>query len=65
MSDPASNLNVAGLSDLFRQLHQLPASSRKREYWRGRIDEFLAQNAVSDTEQALARAEALSELAAD
>lgn len=52
-------LDVQGLASLFAELYSLPPSSRKREYWRGRIDEYVAQNAVTDADVARAHAQGL------
>ena len=57
-----NDLNYVGLIDRFAELHKLAASSRKREYWRGRIDEFVDQNAIGCETIDSARAAALLRL---
>lgn len=52
--------DFAWLVATFYELHRLPPSSRQRDYLRGRIDEFCAQNAVPPEKVAEARAWALT-----
>ena len=60
-----NDLDLSGLMTRYVELHKLSPSSRQRHYWRGRIDEFIAQNAISEGDNARARAAAISLLADD
>lgn len=57
-----NDLDLARLTELFRELHSVRAGSTQRAYLRGRIDEYVAQNAVSAEDQTLARAQGLAEV---
>jgi hypothetical protein len=57
-------MDDAWLYDRYRELHERPPNSRARDYIRGRIDEYCAQNAVSPTTAAAARARALGDIQA-
>jgi hypothetical protein len=57
-----SELDVLGLIDLHRKRVAAASDPQPRvqtAYWQGRIDEFIAQNAVNEQEQAQALSIAL------
>lgn len=58
------SLDDVWLYDRYRELHEQPPNSHARDYIRGRIDEYCAQNAVPQTVQMAARAKALADIQA-